>query len=131
MKRLGVFGACWRGIAIACTLLLATPSTAFADASTGMSYRGPQSVPGVGLTYVCEQSTIADVADNRAWTRTAVADGDFGCTPGQTVNSGYLGVQASGFRNGGYCGTTGYYYSNLATYQWEHDRASCRERGCK
>lgn len=129
MKRFGILRACWRGLAIVGVLLLAAPSMAFATASSGMLYMGQQYVPGVGTAYVCAQSTIADVADNRAWTRTAVADGS-GCTPGEPVDAGYLGVKANGYRSGGYCDTTGWYFSNDDDYyQWAVGAVLCSNPG--
>lgn len=108
--RRGLLWALFAGIAV-----IAISSVALATATSGYVYKLSVNVPSYGWTDGCIKSTIADVADNKAYTRTAVNFNKCG-SPVQSLPSGYLGARADGYRDGAYCGTTDYYYNSSSTY---------------
>ncbi len=95
-------------------MMVSGPTEASATASTGYIYElttGPY-----GSTYAdnCVNSVIADVANNNAYIESDTDPHDCNTSYAYTMASGYLGANADGYKNGAYCGSTGYYYTSGA-----------------
>jgi len=99
--------------------LISFEGVALATATSGDVYKlttGPY-----GSTYVdnCLKATITTGADNIADIYSfsdkepSRCDGSYA----YSMPGGYLGIDASGYKNGAYCGSTGYYY-NSGAYVW-------------
>jgi hypothetical protein len=97
--------------------LISFEGVALATATSGDVYKlttGPY-----GSTYVdnCLKATITTGADNIADIYSfsdkepSRCDGSYA----YSMPGGYLGIDASGYKNGAYCGSTGYYYNSGPT----------------
>lgn len=97
-----------------CLTLAFMPGVAAATASSALTYITATTRDGAVLA-ICGKATIADVADNkghtygRQWSNNTCSGAPI------SASTGSLGVKANGYRNGVYCGTTGWYYNGVAT----------------
>ena len=90
-----------------------TIGVAHASAGSGRIYRGSPN----GTYNVCAQAWIYDTADNVA--ETISQDWNTGCwNDNDSQSSGWLGAKALGYRDGGYCGSTGWYYNSVSTWKF-------------
>jgi len=88
--------------------------SALATATSGRSYRGS---PGNNYNLCAEAEIVTPNMDNNAWTISQ--DYNTGCwNDNYSAPSGWLGAYAMGYRDGAYCGTTGFYYNSVSTYRF-------------
>ena len=66
----------------------------------------------------CLESVIADTADNKASIFSYLSSTGRCGGSAQNMNAGWLGIEARGWRDGAYCGTTGMYYSSATNPSW-------------
>jgi hypothetical protein len=106
-------------------ILLAQPAAVLATAYSPMTYAYEWPIPGGGVASKCVQSGIVDVAQNYAQTvsRNYIPYSCSGAS--HTVPSGYLGTLVYGYRDGSFCGSSGIYYSNVATSAWQLWATEC------
>jgi hypothetical protein len=104
---------------------LASASAVLANAYTPRTYVGRWTTPGHGQTDFCVLSGIETTAQNTG-VSTAYVPSVNGCngTP-KAIPSGYLGVTVSGYRDGAFCGSSGYVYSNVSTDYWQIWSTQC------
>jgi hypothetical protein len=95
-------------VALVLVVLVALGGVAVATATSGKQFRG---TVAAGKD-VCAESVIRDTADNLAWTSTWNYTS---CTSAVMSLSGHLGAAALGYRDGGYCGWTGWVYNSGST----------------
>lgn len=84
-----------------------------------------------GNVNFCGESSIVATADNRSY---ALSD-DAGapCSTSSntwTAPSGFLGVNAQAYYDGAFCGETGDYFNENATYNFGVGEAICGDEGC-
>lgn len=86
-----------------------------ANASAYSTWKWYVSTPVAGRWHDgCLQGQIVDTADNRSYTESLTYT--YGCSGSySSVPSGYLGANAYGYRDGTFCGSTGWYYSAVST----------------
>jgi hypothetical protein len=115
MNRLQTQRPCWMTRAVIGLLFVSLAGFVFATASSGLIFR---MITWAGdSTYIdsCIEAVIADVAENKAFIRSAPSPHE--CGPEQyTMPSGWLGAKADGYLDGAYCGTTGWTYSSSDTH---------------
>ena len=72
-----------------------------------------------GLTDSCQQTGILDTAKNYHVMLEKLRDYDIqDCTePNRQLVNGYIGAYVSGYRDGAYCGTSGWLYTSTTTEQ--------------
>ena len=97
----------WITVGLAIALVLSMGTAAFATASSARIDKGTH--PSNGFNF-CGRSEIRDVADNVAHTYTLIGSSCY--SSGANSQSGWLGSKANGYRDGAYCGTTGYAYNS-------------------
>lgn len=109
------------GAAIGALLLLAQPSLVFADAFSPQVNRIIWTPTGEPETDYCARSGIVTTARNYAQVLAYVNGGGAHDCAG-TVNSlpsGWIGTRAGGYRDGGWCGVSGWHYSSQAASNWQ------------
>lgn len=109
-----------RILAVVLALMLAsTSSVAFGTAYSSWGFFGTFNVGPEGTADMCLRAGIIDIARNHGHIRSYAGGAPTGCTGDANVlPSGWLGVTLDGYRDGGFCGTTNYIYSNVATWGW-------------
>lgn len=110
MKNLGIRSI--GSVAVALLFVVTMAGIALGTASSSTISVG--SVYGGGKG-VCSESVIADVADNKAYTSTYSTSY---CAYALSSSSGHLGANALGYRDGAYCGSTGFLYNGSATWKF-------------
>ncbi len=96
-------------------LVLALPSVAYGSAYTAWVKHATHDPVGYPGTTHCSQAGIEDVAINVSHVR---AYSSSTCSTTRVLPSGWLGVRAHGQRDGVYCASTSWFYSNRADYYW-------------
>jgi hypothetical protein len=84
-----------------------------------------------GNVNFCGESAIVTTADNRSW----ALSNDAGAPCSTTANTwtspaGFLGVNAEGYYDDEFCGETGDYFNESATYNFGVGEAICGDQGC-
>src|SRR2546429_9888183 len=100
-------------MAVAVFGLVASP--ALATATSGYNYKittGPYYPSWYADN--CLDANIVDVANFQAYSRSSVSGGRCGGT-GAGMAAGWIGVEANGYMNGSYCGSTGWYFNGSTT----------------
>lgn len=112
-------------LGVACVVFVALfAGIAFATATSGRIWRGS---PGNSYN-VCAEAVIRDTADNVAYI--IAQDLGSGCwSDNNSRPSGWLGTKAIGLRDGGYCGTTGWYYNSSSTWMFGVGSHLCSNPG--
>lgn len=99
-------------------LVAANPSVTLAGyASSGQQYRETDWVNGYGYIRSCLEAVITTTstyATNEGANYSRDNSGGV-CDGAETLPAGWLGVTLDGYRDGSFCGTTNYYYSDSAT----------------
>jgi hypothetical protein len=96
-------------------VLMASPASA--TATSGYIYKLTTGPYGGSYVDNCLKADIVDVADNRAWIRSAFSPNHCGA-PVYWMPSGYLGIRAWGYRDGFVCTSTGFYYNSSSQYEF-------------
>lgn len=110
--------------ATAALLLFFSPAGVLASAYGPYVYKMTAGVQGTWTNF-CLRAGIADVAINKSDTKALTSTGaDCSGSP-RIVPSGYLAASVSGYRNGSYCGNSGNFYSNVATWGWGVSWQAC------
>jgi len=106
----------WRGRSLPALLSLILvafvflASAAYAAASSGNTYKATAFSPGSSsYTRICIEAEVDTVPGNYSTTR---AYYNYPCSSSRTMSTGYLGTKAWGYRDGSYCGSSGYYYNS-------------------
>jgi len=101
-------------------LLLAQPASVAATAYSAVTHKFLWTPAGYTLTNLCVQAGEVDVNRNYGQAQAWVFSGSTNCSgTTRTLPSGWLGVFVEGYRDGAYCGSSGWYYSSQATWAWQ------------
>lgn len=100
-------------------LVFAQPVSVAASAYSSVTNVFDLTPPGYGMTSLCGQAGIVDVASNygQSISKNYVAGACSGAS--KTLPSGWLAVENWGYKDGAYCGTSGRSYSSVATAAWQ------------
>jgi hypothetical protein len=109
------------------TLVSLVYATSASGVAAGNAYNGPTSaivwnIPNYGNTEVCKFVGIENIAKNTGRATSHVNDTVppyTHCGPARVLGVGYLGVYVSGYRDGAYCGTTGWRYTTQQTNSFQ------------
>jgi hypothetical protein len=124
-RRLGLMAT------IAGTAILMFPTLAYAGyATSGNLYRATVSVSGYGTVRVCLEATITtngtNIVMNGGSTRVYDTSG-LNCDGSWSLPTGWIGVTLDGYRDGSFCGTSGYEYTSQATWQKTYSENTCTD----
>jgi hypothetical protein len=110
---------------IVAAVLLAVPTGVSASAFSAWTYNFRLTPAGYSLTNLCQKAGIVDVASNNGQVKAWVSAG-FQCSgTSQALPSGWLGMNVKGYRDGLYCGQSGYVYTTSATSFMSHSAVLC------
>lgn len=70
-------------------------------------------------TDYCARAGIVNTAVNFGQMRSYNNSGDDCDGPFNTLPAGWMGVNVHGYRNNGFCSSTSYIWTNVATYGWQ------------
>jgi len=109
------------GAALGALLLLAQPSLVLADAYSPTVNRIVWTPTGEPETDYCARSGIVTTARNYAQVLAYVNGGGAHDCVGtaNTLPSGWIGTRAGGYRDGVWCGVSGWHYSSQAATNWQ------------
>lgn len=109
-----------RSLALAVALLLiAQPANVNATAYSAMTYSFRWTPAGYSQTNLCEQAGEIDTNQNYGQVQGWV-NNNFNCIgTAQYLPSGWYGIKVDGYRDGAYCGSSGYYYSTTYAFGWQ------------
>jgi hypothetical protein len=109
------------GALAAALIILAQPAIVYADAFSSRTFEFWITPAGEPTTDYCARSGIVDVARSYGQINAYVNGGGAHDCVGtaNSVPSGWLGVQVSGYRDGALCSTSSFYYSTSAANNWQ------------
>lgn len=99
-------------------------------ATSGNTYRSTVSVSGYGSVRVCLEASISTngtniILNGRA---TRVYDNSgANCDGARSLPTGWIGVTLDGYRDGAFCGTSGYEYTSGTNYQKDYQENTCSD----
>ncbi len=111
--------------------ILMLQSTVLAGSATSTNlYRATVNVSGYGYHRVCLEATITtngtNIITNGGSTR--VYDNLPGnCEGSRNLPIGWIGVTLDGYRDGSFCGTSGYEFTSSATWQKTYFQNTCSD----
>jgi hypothetical protein len=102
---------------LACFVILAQPASVAATAYSALTYSFTWTPAGYPQTSLCQQAGEVDVNRNNGTAQSRSYNTSCAGSA-RTLPSGWLGINLDGYRDGAFCGSSGYYYSSSATWSW-------------
>lgn len=101
-------------------LLLAQPASVSATAYSSVVFKSTWTPVNGIFGVLCVQAGEVDTNRNygQVWSR--YYNGGNNCSGGaQTVGTSVLGISVDGYRDGAYCGSSGWYYNSQSAWGWQ------------
>lgn len=113
--------------AIFAFVVMVSPSLVYATAWSSLSYSFGLTPPGEPATNLCQKAGSVDTALAGGIVETFVKIGGSGNCSGTTnaVPAGWLGQNVKGYRDGAYCGQSGYRYTTSSAWLYSIQPALC------